>query len=91
MDARERQLAQHLIAGLNLEDMTPEDIAPEAPLFGGGLGLDSIDALELAVLVERHYGVRITDMDIGKQAFASLRALDRYIAANQSGKRQAVA
>lgn len=82
MDARERQLAQHLIAGLNLEDMTPEDIAPEAPLFGGGLGLDSIDALELAVLVERHYGVRITDMDIGKQAFASLRALDRYIAAN---------
>ena len=83
MDARERQLAQHLIAGLNLEDMTPEDIAPEAPLFGGGLGLDSIDALELAVLVERFYGVRITDMDIGKQAFASLRALDQYIAANQ--------
>jgi len=83
MDAREVQLAQHLITGLNLEDLTPQDIAPEAPLFGGGLGLDSIDALELAVLVERHYGVRITDMDIGKNAFASLRALDRYIAANQ--------
>jgi len=83
MDARETQLAKHLIAGLNLEDINPEDIAPEAPLFGAGLGLDSIDALELAVLVERHYGVRITDMDVGKQAFASLRALDRFIATNQ--------
>jgi acyl carrier protein len=83
MDARETLLAQHLITGLNLEDITPEDIAPEAPLFGGGLGLDSIDALELAVLVERHYGVRITDMDVGKQAFSSLRALNHYIATNQ--------
>lgn len=80
---RERQLASHIIAGLNLEDIKPEDIAPEAPLFGGGLGLDSIDALELAVIVERHYGVRIADMDVGKQAFASLRALDAFIAAHR--------
>lgn len=82
MDDREAQLARHIIAGLNLEDVKPEDIAPDAPLFGAGLGLDSIDALELAVLVERHYGVRIADMEVGKQAFASLRALDRFIVAN---------
>lgn len=83
MDERETQLARHLIAGLHLEDVKPEDLSAEAPLFGAGLGLDSIDALELAVIVERHYGVRITDMEVGKQAFTSLRALDRFIAANR--------
>ena len=81
MNDSETQLAQHLIAGLHLEDVTPDQLAPEDPLFGNGLGLDSIDALELAVIVERHYGVRITDMEIGKQAFSSLRALDRFITA----------
>jgi acyl carrier protein len=53
MDDSQRQLAQHLITGLNLEGMTPDDIVPDAPLFGEGLGLDSIDALELAVIIER--------------------------------------
>jgi acyl carrier protein len=83
MNDSETQLARHLIAGLHLEDVTPDQLAPEAPLFGNGLGLDSIDALELAVIVERHYGVRITDMEIGKQAFSSLRALDRFITAQR--------
>ena len=83
MDERETQLARHLIAGLHLEDVKPEDLSADAPLFGAGLGLDSIDALELAVIIERHYGVRITDMEVGKQAFTSLRALDRFIAANR--------
>jgi acyl carrier protein len=79
MDDSQRQLAQHLITGLNLEGLTPDDIAPEAPLFGEGLGLDSIDALELAVIIERTYGVRIADMEVGKKAFASLAALDGFI------------
>ena len=80
MDERLTLLAQRLIAGLHLEDLAPADIDPEAPLFGGGLGLDSIDALEMAVIVERHYGVRIADMEQGKKAFSSLASLDRFIA-----------
>ena len=80
MNESQQRLAQHIIAGLNLEDVTPADIDPQAPLFGEGLGLDSIDALELAVIVERQYGIRIPNMEIGKQAFASVAALDTFIA-----------
>jgi len=79
MDARLEQLARHIIDGLNLEDIAVTDIDPQAPLFGEGLGLDSIDALELAVIVERHYGVKIADMEVGRRAFASLAALDAFI------------
>ncbi len=82
MDDRLLQLARHIVTGLNLEDVNPEDIDPDAPLFGGGLGLDSIDALELAVIVERQYQVRIADMEAGKQAFASLGSLDRFISSS---------
>jgi acyl carrier protein len=82
MTAAQLALARHLVTGLRLEEVKPEAIDPDAPLFGAGLGLDSIDALELAVIVERQYGVRITDMESGKQAFASLAILDRFIAAN---------
>ncbi len=88
MNPTQRQLAERIISGLNLEDITPDDIDVQAPLFGAGMGLDSIDALELAVVVERHYGVRIPNMDIGKQAFASIAALDEFIRAQptQSAK-----
>jgi acyl carrier protein len=79
MNDSQRQLAERIIAGLNLEDLTPADIDPQAPLFGEGLKLDSIDALELAVIVERHYKVRIPNMEVGKQAFASVAALDSFI------------
>ena len=58
MNESQQRLAQKVITGLNLEDITPADIDPQAPLFGTGLGLDSIDALELAVIVERSYGIR---------------------------------
>lgn len=81
MNESQLQLAERIISGLNLEDITPSDIVPDAPLFGAGLGLDSIDALELAVVVERHYGVRIPNMDVGKRAFASLASLDDFIRA----------
>lgn len=79
MNPTQLQLAERIISGLNLEDITPGDIDVQAPLFGEGLGLDSIDALELAVVVERHYGVRIPNMDIGKKAFASIASLDEFI------------
>jgi acyl carrier protein len=84
MEARLEQLAAHIIAGLNLEDIRPADIDPAAPLFGEGLGLDSIDALELAVIVERHYQVKIADMEVGRKAFANLNALDAFITAQRA-------
>jgi acyl carrier protein len=80
MDDRLRTLAQQLIDGLNLEDITPDDLEADAPLFGDeGLGLDSIDALELVVVVERGYGVKIQDMEQGEVAFRSLRSLLDFI------------
>ena len=79
-----RQLAQHIIDGLALEEVTVDDLEADAPLFGEGLGLDSIDALELAVVVERHYGVKIADMEEGKAAFASLQALHDYLVSKKA-------
>jgi len=76
-------LAQRIITALHLEDITPAEIDSQQPLFGGGLGLDSIDALELAVMVERSYGVRIPDAAAGRDAFASLAALHQFIQANR--------
>ncbi len=79
MEASLEQLAKDIIEGLNIEDIEPADIEPDAPLFGDGLGLDSIDALELAVVVNRRYGVKIDDDPAGRAAFTSLRTLDTYI------------
>lgn len=84
MDDRLQELARTIIDGLNLEDMQPADIDPAAPLFGSGLGLDSIDALELAVVIDRTYGVRIEDNDQGRAAFASLQALADYLQQKQA-------
>jgi acyl carrier protein len=86
MTESQLKLAQHIITGLNLEGVSPADIKPDAPLFGEGLGLDSIDALELAVVVERNYGLRIADMEQGKLAFASLAALDTFITTHAAAK-----
>lgn len=80
----ERDLAKLLVDSLNLEKVAPEDIAPEAPLFGGDLGLDSIDALELALAVSKHYGVQLrSDGSDSRRMFGSLRALAQYIEAAQ--------
>ena len=83
MDELVDQLRRQIIEALNLEDWKPEQIDPAAPLFGEGLGLDSIDALELVVMLEKHYGLRITDMEIGRKAFSSVNALAQFVREGQ--------
>jgi len=78
-----QQLKIMLVSGLRLTDIDPATIDDNAPIFVEGLGLDSIDALELVVLVEEHFGVVIPDEDTGKTAFASVEALADFILANQ--------
>ena len=79
------ELKSLLIDGLRLEEITHEQIDPEAPLFGEGLGLDSIDALEIGVMLDRRYGVKITSNDErNPQIFASLQALAEFVVANQT-------
>jgi acyl carrier protein len=77
------KLRKEIIQQLNLEDMNAEDIDPDAALFGEGLGLDSIDALELIVLLEKNYGIKIEDPKDGKKIFASIRTMAKYILDNQ--------
>jgi len=78
------KLKGELIAELNLEEITPADIDAEAPLFGdGGLGLDSIDALEIILILERNYGIKIENPAQGKEIFYSVKTLAEYITANQ--------
>ena len=72
-------LRRMIIESLKLEDLDPTEIQEDAPLFGEGLGLDSLDALELVVAIEKHFGVVIENEDQGKEAFVSLGALARYI------------
>ncbi|MCQ2194904.1 MAG: phosphopantetheine-binding protein [Paludibacteraceae bacterium] len=77
-------LKVQLVEALNLEDVTPEEIDADAPLFGSeGLGLDSIDALEIIILLEKNYGLHISDPKGDKSIFYSVRSLAEYITANQ--------
>ena len=79
------ELKELIISSLKLEDITPDDIDNEAPLFGEGLGLDSIDALELVVALEKNFGIRIPDEDVGREAFGSVNALADYVIRNRAG------
>ena len=83
MDLKE-ELKAHLIDVLNLEDYKPADIADDEPLFGEGLGLDSIDALEIIVLLDTEYGVKIKNPDEGKSIFQSVNTLFNYIEKNKA-------
>jgi acyl carrier protein len=78
-----QKLKIEIIEVLNLEEMEPDDIETDAPLFGDGLGLDSIDALELIVLLEKNYGIKIEDPKDGRKIFYSVRTMAEFITENQ--------
>jgi len=79
MNELTNELKKKLISLLNLSDVTPEDFDENAQLVGGELGIDSIDVLEMVVMIEKDYGVVINNQEIGKEIFASLASLSRYI------------
>ena len=79
MDEFKKELKQLIINSCGLQDLTHEQIIDDQPLFGAGLGLDSIDALELAVAIERKYRVTIPDEAVGKKVFSSVAALAQYV------------
>lgn len=86
----EKQLKEVIVESLMLEDVTPEEIVSEDALFGDGLGLDSIDALELAIAVDKKFGVRIkSDDDDIRKVFASVKSLASYVADELAKKQEA--
>ena len=78
------KLKEEIIEVLNLEDVKPEDIDNDAPLFGDGLGLDSVDALELIVLLEKNYGIKLDNPDQYKGIFKSVNIMANYIAEHRT-------
>lgn len=77
------ELKEQIIKALNLEEITPEDIETDAPLFGEGLGLDSIDALELIVLLEKKYGIKLANPAEGKAIFTSVATIADFVSKNR--------
>jgi len=73
------QLKKLIVEELNLEEISPEDIEDDAPIFGEGLCLDSLDAVEIVVILEKHFGVQVKSLDEGREAFRSVNALAAYI------------
>lgn len=84
MDTLANELKARIIESLRLQDITPEQIDDDAPLFGAGLDLDSIDALELVVMLEKHYGIVIKDIEEGRPAFKSISALAAFVQAKRN-------
>lgn len=78
------KLKEQIIEALNLEDFKPEDIDNDAPLFGEGLGLDSIDALELIVLIEKNYGIKLENPAQGREIFKSVNTMADFISKNRT-------
>lgn len=83
METLMSNLKQQIIKQLNLEGVSPEEIDENEPLFGGSLGLDSIDALELIVLLQREYGIKINSQEEGKAVFVSVRTMAEFIQQHQ--------
>lgn len=79
------QLKKIIIEGINLEEIRPEQIVDSAPLFGEGLGLDSLDAVELVVLIQKHFGIEIKDMEEGREAFRSIDSLAAFVEERRRG------
>lgn len=77
-------LKEQIIDALNLEEITPEDIENDAPLFGDGLGLDSIDALELIVILDKFYGIKLANPAAGKEIFKSVSTIAEYVSKNRT-------
>lgn len=84
MEALKKELKENIIEVLNLEDLTIEDINDDDALFGDGLGLDSIDALELIVMLDKDYGIKLTDPSEGREIFKSIEVLASYITENRT-------
>ena len=83
LNSKEIEVAQLIVDGLNLEDIAANDIEPDMPLFREGLGMDSIDALELSLVISQRYGVQLRSDDPNNtHIFASLRSLSQYIESN---------
>jgi acyl carrier protein len=83
-EALKQQLKKQIIAFLNLTPLTPEEIKDDDPLFGDGLGLDSIDSLELIVLLKKEYGITIQDPKEGRKALVDVNTMVDYIEANRT-------
>jgi len=79
METLKETLKLQVIQQLNLEDIKPSDIKDDEPLFGEGLGLDSIDALELIVLLEKHHGIKTINPEDGKTIFRSINTMAEFI------------
>lgn len=84
MEDLKLELKNKIIEVLNLEDIAVEEIKDTDPLFGGGLGLDSIDALELIVLLDKDYGIKLSDPKKGKEIFQSIEVMAKYIEENRT-------
>ena len=78
-----QDLKKQIVEQLNLKDIKPEDIGDDQPLFIEGLGLDSIDALELIVLLQQNYGIKLTKAEEGPKVFRTVRTMAEYISANK--------
>lgn len=84
MEALKLQLKEQIIKALNLEDLTPAYIVDTDPLFGEGLGLDSIDALELIMMLDKNYGIKFADRNASRAVFVNLNTMAEYVAANRT-------
>jgi acyl carrier protein len=83
MDTLIHDLKEQISVQLKMKNIKPEDIGDEEPLFGPGLGLDSLDALELIVLLKQKYHLRVKNAEDGKKVFRSVKSMAEFIAANQ--------